>query len=91
MDQPIDHVHDHQRRALDFMVGALGLRPAAGDATRLIELSHTVRALIAENRRLRRELKELEAKLDPEAAEAEAFGREMDSRLAGERDAKYER
>lgn len=85
MDTPDTRIADHQRRALEFMLDALGLRPPAGEVTRLLELSHTVIALLEENRRLRRELRELEAKLDPEAAEAEAFASDMDSRLAGER------
>jgi len=53
-------------------LGAVGLTSAAGEsvyATRLVELEHTVAALLAENRRLRQELRELEAKLDPDAAD----------------------
>ena len=74
MEEPSDRGCAKQRRVLGFALGALGLTSAAGEspyATRLVELEHTVAALLAENRRLRQELRELEAKLDPDAADPE--------------------
>ncbi len=84
MDRPIKLVADEQRRALDFMLDALGL-PAPPDdaalAVRVVELEHTVTALLAENRRLRREVLELQHELDPDALALESFDREVDSRI----------
>ncbi len=89
MEHPINPVADGQRRALNFMLDAVGLPPAPADgalAIRVIELEHTVTALLAENRRLRREVLELQHELDPEAVALEAFDREMDGRIAAERE-----
>ena len=47
-------------------------------------------ALRAENRRLRAEVRELERELYPEAAEIEAWEREVDGRIAHERDREAE-
>jgi hypothetical protein len=53
---------------------ALARRPreATSRDLRVLELEHTVRALAAENQRLRRELRALELKLDPDARGMEA-------------------
>ena len=89
MEHPINPVADGQRRALGFMLDALGL-PAPPDdgslAIRVIELEHTVTALLAENRRLRREVLELQHELDSEAVALEAFDREVDSRIEAARE-----
>ena len=81
MESPINPVADGQRRALNFMLDALGL-PAPPDdgalAIRIVELEHTITALLAENRRLRREVLELQHEVDPDAVALEAFGREVD-------------
>ena len=84
MERPINPVADDQRRALSFMLDAVGLPPAPDDgalAIRVIELEHTVSALLAENRRLRREVLELQHELDPDAVALEAFDREVDNRI----------
>jgi hypothetical protein len=82
-------VADHEQRALTFMLDALGLPPAPDEgalAIRIIELEHTVTALLAENRRLRREVLELQHELDPDAVALEAFDREVDSRIEAARE-----
>jgi len=84
MENPFNPVADGQRSALSFMLDALGL-PAAPDdgalAIRIVELEHTVTALLAENRRLRREVLELQHELDHDAVALEAFDREVDNRI----------
>lgn len=81
-------VADPYERALTFMLGELGLLPEPGNAqaTRILELEHTVTALRAENRRLRREVLELQHELDPDGVALEAFDREVDSRIAAARE-----
>jgi predicted RNase H-like nuclease (RuvC/YqgF family) len=84
MERSINPVADGQRRALSFMLDAVGLPPAPDEgalAIRIVELEHTVTALLAENRRLRREVLELQHELDPEAVALEAFDREVDNRI----------
>src|SRR6266851_4800338 len=84
MERSINPVADGQRRALGFMLDAVGLPPAPADgalAIRIIELEHTVTALLAENRRLRREVLELQHELEPDAVALEAFDREVDNRI----------
>jgi hypothetical protein len=54
MERPSSLVIDHQQRALTFMLDALGLPPAPDEvsvATRIVELEHTVAALLAEKER----------------------------------------
>jgi hypothetical protein len=51
MDTPMSQVAEHQRRALDFMLDALGLREAYEAVSRLPrtrELEHTAAALETE-------------------------------------------
>lgn len=101
METPVSRVVAHQRQVLGFMLDALGLRHAHEEIQRLErieELERTVTALSAEthalraqNRRLRAEVRELERELYPEAAELEAWEREVDSRIAHERDRQAER
>lgn len=89
MDPHRNGLANHQRQALDFMLDALGLdhaRDEAYRAARLLELEQQVPALLSENRRLRRRVAELEHALNPDEAELDAFEREIDSRLAGERE-----
>jgi hypothetical protein len=84
LERPINPVADGQRRALSFMLDAVGLPPAPDDgslAIRVIELEHTVTALLAENRRLRRQVLELQHELDPDDVALEAFDREVDHRI----------
>jgi hypothetical protein len=90
MDPSTTHtVADHQERALTFMLDALGLPLAGGEArlaARIVELEHTVTALLGENRRLRREVLELQHELDPDEVALEAFDREVDSRIEAARE-----
>ena len=89
MDNPINHVAQEQRRALSFMLEALGLRHARDEVVRrdrIAELEGTVTALRAENRALRAEVRELEHQFYPLESEIAAFEREMDGRLALERE-----
>jgi hypothetical protein len=82
-------VADQQQHALTFMLNTLGLPPApdAGRlAARIVELEHTVTALLGENRRLRREVLELQHELDPDDIALEAFDREVDSRIEAARE-----
>ena len=94
MENPTNRVAEHQRQALDFMLDALGLRHAHDEVVRrdrIAELEETLTALRAENRALLAEVRELERELYPEATELEAWEREVDSRIAGERDRQAER
>ncbi len=89
METPITRVAEHQRRTLDFMLDSLGLRHAHDEVVRrdrVAELEGTVTALRVENRALRDEVRELEHQLYPIEAEVAAFEREMDGRLALERE-----
>ncbi|TMB95055.1 MAG: hypothetical protein E6J42_10935 [Chloroflexi bacterium] len=89
MDDPINHVAQEQRRALGFMLDSLGLRHAHDEVARrerIAELERTVTALLAENSALRAEARELEHQLYPLESEIAAFEREMDGRLALERE-----
>ena len=89
MDSRNNGIATHQRQALDFMLDALGLqhvRDEAHRAARLMELEQQVPALVSENRRLRWRVAELERELNPDEAELDALQREIDSRIAGERE-----
>ena len=89
MDSHRNGIATHQRQALDFMLDALGLehaRDEAHRAARLFELEQQVPALASGNRRLRRRVAELEHELNPDEAELDALQREIDSRIAGERE-----
>ena len=82
-------VADHEQRALTFMLDALGLPPAGDEACLaacIVELEHTVTALLGENRRLRREVLELQHELDPDDVALEAFDREVDNRIEAARE-----
>ncbi|MBI4611393.1 MAG: hypothetical protein HY726_20575 [Candidatus Rokubacteria bacterium] len=84
-----------------YVFGGLGFWDAIQEAARLdprsgieafkssaiYQLEKAVTMLQAENGELKTEIKELERKLDPFAAEEEAFEHEMESRLAREREA----
>jgi predicted RNase H-like nuclease (RuvC/YqgF family) len=65
---------------LDPLAGIEGFKSSA-----IYQLEKAVATLQAENGALKAEIKELERKLDPFAAEEEAFEHEMESRLARER------
>jgi predicted RNase H-like nuclease (RuvC/YqgF family) len=80
MENPITRVAEHERRALGFMLDAVVRRD------RVAEFETTVAALRAENRALRAEVEELERQLYPLESEIAAFEREMDGRLALERE-----
>jgi regulator of replication initiation timing len=89
MQRATTTVDDQQQHALTFMLHTLGLPPApdAGRlAARIVELEHTVTAVLAENRRLRREVLELQHELDPDEVALEAFDREVDSRIEAARE-----
>ena len=97
METPVSHVVDHQRQVLGFMLDTLGLRHAHDEATRRARIDELERAVAAlgtenhalrtENRALRSQIRELERELCPEAAEIDAWEREVDSRIAHEREA----
>jgi hypothetical protein len=83
-----DMIADHQRRALDFMLDALGLRHTRDEAyrsARLMELEQQVAALLGDNHRLRARLAELEHLVGPDEAELDALERALGPRLAGRR------
>ena len=89
MDTRNNGIGAHQRQVLDFMLDALGLqhvRDEAHRAARLMELEQQVPALVSENRRLRLRVAQLERELNPDEAELDALQREIDSRIAGERE-----
>ena len=89
MEPPITPTVADQQHALTFMLHTLGLPPApdAGRlAARIVEQEHTVTALLGENRRLRREVLELQHELDPDDVALEAFDREVDSRIEAARE-----
>lgn len=89
METHANGIANHQRQALDFMLGALGLQHARDEAyrgARLLELEQQVSGLLGENRRLRQRVAQLEHELNPDEAELDAFEREIDSRIAGERE-----
>jgi hypothetical protein len=83
MDTPIDSICAHQRRALDFMLDALGLPHAGDDAyrARLLELEQHVLALFRENRGLLLRVSELEHELTPDETELDALERAIDRRF----------
>jgi uncharacterized protein YlxW (UPF0749 family) len=74
----------------DALQEASRLDPAQGierfKTSALYQLERALEAERAESRELRAEIKELERRLDPDAAESEAYEREMESRLARERE-----
>ena len=74
----------------DALDEASRLDPRSGieafKSSALYQLEKAVATLRAENLELHAEVKELERKLDPFAAETEAFEHEMESRLARERE-----
>ena len=88
-----------------YVLGGLSFWDAINEAARLdprfgiegfksstiYQLEKAVATLQAENGALKEEVRDLERKLDPFAAEAEAFEHEMESRLAREREAEEER
>lgn len=97
METPVSRVVAHQRQVLGFMLDTLGLRHAPEEAARRARIDESERAvatlsaenlaLRTENRALRSEVSELERELYPEAAEIDAWEREVDSRIAHEREA----
>ena len=89
MDPRSNGIANHQRQALDFMLDALGLqhfKDEAHRAARLMELEQQVPALLSENRRLRLRVAQLEHELSPDEADLDALQREIDSRIADERE-----
>ena len=89
MERPTTTIPDQQEHALTFMLHTLGLPPAPDVGTlaaRIVELEHTVTALLGENRRLRREVLELQHELDPDDVALVAFDREVDSRIEAARE-----
>jgi hypothetical protein len=80
-----EKVATHQRRALDFMLDALGLqhvRENAHRVVRLLELEQQVPTLVRENHQLRRRVVELEHALSPDDTELDALAREAEGRVA---------
>ena len=70
METPISRVIEHQRKALDFMLDALGLRQAYEEVSRLPEtkeIERAVAALEVESDVLRAEMREREHALGSEA------------------------
>jgi hypothetical protein len=74
----------------DAIEEASRLDPVVGIArfmsSALYQVEKALAAERAESRELRAEIKELERRLDPDAAASEAWDREMESRLARERE-----
>jgi predicted RNase H-like nuclease (RuvC/YqgF family) len=99
------HSEGFRNLARHYVLGGLSFWDAITEAARLdswsgietfkssaiYQLERAVETLCAENHALRTEIKELERKLDPFAAEEEAFEHEMESRLAREREVEAER
>ena len=97
-----DAFHNLARR---YVLGGLSFWDAINEAARLdarfgieafkssaiYQLEKAVATLQAENGALKEEVRELEHRLDPLAAEEEAFEHEMESRLARERELEEER
>ncbi len=84
MEIPASQVEEQQMRALAFALDRV-FAPAAAPPTRA-ELEVALAAVRAENRLLRARVRELERALHPDEAELEAYEREMERRLAGERE-----
>jgi len=96
-----DQYEAFQQLARRYVLGGLSFWDAINEAARLdprfgiegfkssaiYQLEKAVAMLRAENGELKTEIKELEGKLDPFAAEEEAYEHEMESRLAHEREA----
>ena len=74
----------------DALEEASRFDPASGIqrfmSSALYQLEKALATERAESRELRAEIVELERRLDPDAAESEAYEREMESRLARERE-----
>lgn len=85
MDHATNHIIDHERRALDFALDALGLlhaRPEAERTVREIRLQQTVTALRAENHVLLARLDALGRQLYPDDADLDALERKVNHRAA---------
>jgi predicted RNase H-like nuclease (RuvC/YqgF family) len=85
MEMPISRVAEEQRRALELVVGRLGLGHAPGAAERgdrIAELEATVTALYAENQELRAQVQSLEDQRYQLETELEALSRRRSWRLA---------
>ncbi len=85
MSVPISRLEEQQCRTLAFALDHVFGRPAESAPTRE-ELERTVATLRSENATLRAEIRELERELYPADADIDAFEREIDSRVAGERE-----
>ena len=85
MSVPISRLEEQQCRALAFALDHVFGRPAEPAPTRG-ELERAVVALRSENATLRAEIRELERALYPADTDIDAFEREIDSRVAGERE-----
>jgi len=105
MGVPTDQFEAVRQLARRYVWDGLTFWDALGEAARLdprhgieafkssaiYQLEKAVATLRAENAELRAEIKEREHRLDPFAAEEEAFEHEMESRLAHEREVEAER
>ena len=85
MSVPISRLEEQQCRALAFALDRVFGRPAEPAPSRE-ELERTVATLRSENATLRAEIRELERELYPADVDIDAFVREIDSPVAGERD-----
>lgn len=100
-----DQYEAFQQLARRYVLGGLSFWDAINEAARLdpgsgieafksstiYQLEKAVATLQAENGAFKEEVRELERKLDPFAADKEAYEHEMESRLAREREREEER
>jgi hypothetical protein len=88
--EPFDRqITAQQRRALDFMLEALGLendRDETHRGSRLLRPGQPAPSLLREHRRLRLRVAELEHELDAVEAELEALDRAVDARIDAQRE-----
>ena len=90
MSVPISRLEEQQCRVLAFALDHVFGRPAEPAPSRE-ELERTVATLRSENATLRAEILELERQLYPADVDIDAFEREIDSRVAGEREVDTDR
>lgn len=85
MDHPTNGIVDHQRRALDFALEALGLDQARLDAHQTLDVARlelTIAALRSENRFLHSRIAALERQVYLDDHDLAALQRQVDGRAA---------
>ena len=79
-----DQIAGHHRKALDFMLDALGVqqcRDEAVHAAGVLRFEQQTPGLLVEHRRLRQRVAELEHELEAVVAELETVDRAIDARI----------